>query len=454
MFSIRQFHTPNLNVEYWNIAKHSSWCVLTKNTSSENSLLSLFEHVDKYPSQISCELLQSEIAVISFQSLQQVYEHELKIDETDITDEIDFGTQVQEFIPKQEHNNPLIDTFELRHKMNTGFRQLSTGESRKLLMLKAILGGAKLLVCENPFDSLDVEACSQLNHTLKQVTDSGVTLVLLINNLADIPDWMNSFVTLVDDVLTPHIDNKQSVISDFFTHAPKHINWPDSYAPLDNYHNTSLCDLRSCTVAFQEQTIFNELNFNLKPLQHTLVTGKNGSGKSTLLQLITGDCPQCFSNDVTVFGYRRGQGETIWDIKKHIGLVSSELHRSYRVRINVITVVVSGFFDSIGIYQNATSEQVALASQFLDVVGLKDKQGQLFHNLTHGEQRLVLIARALVKSPLLLILDEPTQGLDQANRLLVLNFLKHIVDKQQTTILYVSHREDEHLPLFNQHFKL
>lgn len=454
MFTIKQFQTPTLNIESWNISEQPSWCVLTKNNSSENALLSLFDCFDEYPNQISCDLLKSQVVVISFRSLQKVYEHELKIDETDITDEIDFGTQVQEFIPNHEHDNPLIDTFELRHKMTTGFRQLSTGESRKLLILKAIIEGAKLLVCENPFDSLDVEACFQLNHTLKQVAESGVTLVLLINNLDDIPNWMNNFVTLSDDVLTPLIDYKQSVISNFFTDVPKHINWPDSYAPLDNYHNTSLCELRSCTVAFQGQTIFNNLNFTLKPLQHTLVTGKNGSGKSTLLQLITGDCPQCFSNDVTVFGYKRGQGETIWDIKKHIGLVSSELHRSYRVRNNVITVVVSGFFDSIGIYQDATSEQIALAKQFLDVVGLKDKQGHLFHDLTHGEQRLVLIARALVKSPLLLILDEPTQGLDQVNRMLVLNFLKHIVDKQQTTILYVSHREDEYLPLFSQHIKL
>ena len=185
-----------------------------------------------------------------------------------------------------------------------------------------------------------------------------------------------------------------------------------------------------------------------------MVTGKNGAGKSTLLQMVTGDCPQCFSNDVTVFGFQRGNGETIWDIKKHIGIVSSDLHRSYRVRSDALTVIASGFFDSIGLYKQISQYQLNIALQWLRILGLEAHQETLFQDLSYGEQRLLLIARALVKSPLLLVMDEPTQGLDDINRIRVLALLEKIATTNASTILYVSHREDEQLPLFSQCVKM
>ncbi|WP_150183170.1 ATP-binding cassette domain-containing protein, partial [Enterobacter asburiae] len=90
----------------------------------------------------------------------------------------------------------------------------------------------------------------------------------------------------------------------------------------------------------------------------------NGAGKSTLLSLITGDHPQGYSNDLTLFGRRRGSGETIWDIKKHIGYVSSSLHLDYRVSTTVRNVILSGFFDSIGIYQAVSDKHHKLAQQW------------------------------------------------------------------------------------------
>src|SRR5690606_8949614 len=180
----------------------------------------------------------------------------------------------------------------------------------------------------------------------------------------------------------------------------------------------------------------------------------NGSGKSTLLSLITGDHSQCYGNDLQVMGYQRGGGESIWEVKRRLGLVSPALHRDHRVAGSALHIVLSGFFDRIGLYDDPSAAQVAHAKQWLALVGLGEKSGTPFKQLSYGEQRLVLIARALAKQPALLILDEPTQGLDDVNRHRTMYFLEHLSSQQRTTIVMASHRLDERLPLFTRHVHL
>ena len=176
---------------------------------------------------------------------------------------------------------------------------------------------------------------------------------------------------------------------------------------------------------------------------HALL-GENGAGKSTLLSLITGDHPQGYSNDLTLFGRRRGSGETIWDIKKHIGYVSSSLHLDYRVSTTVRNVILSGYFDSIGIYQAVSDKQHKLAQQWLDILGMDSRVADApFHSLSWGQQRLALIVRALVKHPTLLILDEPLQGLDPLNRQLIRRFVDILIAEGETQLLFVSHHAED-----------
>ena len=176
----------------------------------------------------------------------------------------------------------------------------------------------------------------------------------------------------------------------------------------------------------------------------TAIVGPNGAGKSTLLSLITGDHPQGYSNDLTLFGRRRGSGETIWDIKKHIGYVSSSLHLDYRVSTTVRNVILSGYFDSIGIYQAVSDRQQKLVQQWLDILGIDKRTADApFHSLSWGQQRLALIVRALVKHPTLLILDEPLQGLDPLNRQLIRRFVDVLISEGETQLLFVSHHAED-----------
>jgi molybdate transport system ATP-binding protein len=174
-----------------------------------------------------------------------------------------------------------------------------------------------------------------------------------------------------------------------------------------------------------------------------LIEGPNGSGKTSLLEMLTGDHPQAYANDLSLFGRRRGTGETVWEIKKHVGLVSARLHRDYRAHGSVEEVLLSGLYDSIGVYQRVEPSHRARARAWLDWLQLGLGPSAAFRELSFGQQRLLLIARAAIKLPPLLVLDEPTSGLDAENRLRALGLVESLCTQHKSTVLMVTHRAEE-----------
>lgn len=459
MINIQHLTHKYLHIHSWQVKQGESWCILGRNGSGKQWLTALLAGE---LTEVTADTLHlpkpARVEIVSFERQQQLFEHELAIDESDLTDRIEYGTPVKAFFPANQLDHPLIDQLDMRHKLETGYRQLSTGESRKVLIIQAVLNGAELLLCENPFDSLDLNSCNTLSSALGHIAEH-INVVLSLNNVQDIPSWCQQIAVVEQGELNilgrqPSDDVTEALNALFDTRQLTCQDWPSPPFPLAHFKLDALVELNHLHVQFGDNVVFNNYNLRIEPLQHTLVTGGNGSGKSTLMQLITGDCPLCYSNDVVIFGHRRGSGESIWDIKRHIGIVSAELHRNYRVRCDVLSVVCSGYFDSIGVYQQPDSIQINHARHWLKMVGIENLAQQAFHKCSYGEQRLALIARALVKSPLLLILDEPTQGLDSLNRLRVLNFIERMASFQHSTIVLVSHRLDEQLSLFKQHIDL
>ncbi len=399
------------------------------------------------------------IRLVSFEAQQVVYERELQLAANDMLEGDDAATSARAFLPTDQLQHPLIDRLAFRHRLDTHYTQLSTGESRKLLVLQAILEGAETLVLDNPFDSLDVVACELLSSALASLSENGITVLMLLSNRQDVPPWCEHLALIDDGQLTLFEDatapSTQAEVDQLLSpRDDAQPDWPQDALTLTEYPHEQLIDLQHCSVYYGGKAVLDKLDLTVAPLQHTLITGENGSGKSTLLGLITGDCTQCYSNDVTVLGHRRGSGESVWDLKAHMGIVSNDLHRRYRVRCSALTVVCSGFFDSIGLYDAAGDHEKTIARQWLAAAGLEGHEDASFHEMSYGEQRLVLIARALVKSPLLLILDEPTQGLDEPNRAKVMNLLETLNRRRHSTVLFVSHRIDEQLDLFKQHIHL
>jgi molybdate transport system ATP-binding protein len=196
-------------------------------------------------------------------------------------------------------------------------------------------------------------------------------------------------------------------------------------------------------VRYGDFVVFEGLDFSVHAGEHTLIEGPNGSGKSTLLEMICGDHPQGYSNDLTLFGRRRGSGETVWDIKKNVGLVSPKLHRDYRVGGSVEDAIVSGLYDSIGVYREREPSHRARALAWLEWLGIAVSPDHAFRELSFGEQRMCLIARAAIKVPPLVVLDEPTAGLDADNQARVLELIESLCTQHKSTVLFVTHRADE-----------
>jgi molybdate transport system ATP-binding protein len=214
-----------------------------------------------------------------------------------------------------------------------------------------------------------------------------------------------------------------------------------------------LAILKNVHIQYGDKVVLDNVNWTLKKGEHWKITGPNGCGKSTLLSIISGDNPQSFANDITLFGRKRGTGETIWDIKKNIGIVSTLFHRDYRVNISALNTIISGFHDTTGIYRKPTTLEIQRAEEWLNLAGLSALAKTPFANLSYGEQRLILILRAMVKHPRILILDEPCLGLDALSRELVLNLVDILSHSPETTILFVSHHEADFVSSIKKHLE-
>ncbi len=446
---------PQLHIDSFQAEKGQSWCLYGPNNSGINAFLQLITGNMSLPQGQHHVTLPQNPAVISFSVLQEIYEEELKNDETDFIDYPDPGTLAREFLPENHLDHPLLDRWQIRHCLDHGYRQLSSGQAKKLLLLKAILQGHSCIIIDSPYDGLDVTSCQELDEALQHMAQRDLLLFILVRDCGDIPQWCSHLAifsaTSIElhgprAEIAPKLQQRRHDQAKLFTATELTTRNEQSSQPLVELHDGM--------ARYGNRTIFEHLHLTIRPGEHTLVTGSNGSGKSTLLQLITGDHPGCYANDLKMFGRQRGSGESIWDVKRHIGIVSSELHRNYRVAASCEQVVLSGFFDSIGLYDRPHAIQCHKAQRWLQTIGLSKQGPRPFRELAYGQQRLVLIARALVKQPRLLLLDEPTQGLDDASRKALLAFLEKVATNNAATIIYVSHREDEYLAFYRNHIAM
>mgnify|MGYP000017674982 CR=1 FL=1 len=192
-----------------------------------------------------------------------------------------------------------------------------------------------------------------------------------------------------------------------------------------------------------EKKALNGIDLHLDEGDFCTIIGGNGAGKSTLLSLVCADNPQSYACDISLFGRKRGTGESIWEIKKHIGYVSPEMHRAYLKNLPAIEIVASGLHDSIGLYKRPQPEQMAICEWGMDIFGIAELKDKPFLQLSSGEQRLALLARAFVKDPELLILDEPLHGLDTYNRRRVKKIIEAFCHRKDKTMIMVTHYESE-----------
>ena len=394
------------------------------------------------------------VANISFEKQMEFIEEDFNRRNSDTESDLVGYTPMEMFLRVNEDKrviSSLCETLHFSYALNRSYHKLSSGEGRKALIIEALLKNPELIVLDSPFDGLDVKTREDLQQMLIDIYNQGKSIVVTVNRFDEISPMCQKLGLIMDKELVKFGD-KDEILNNSevkqLTHyekLPKIYSLPevpeDCRDTLDR--SIPITVLKDVTVQYEDHVILNRLNWTINPYEHWQISGPNGCGKSTLLSLITGDNPQGYSNDLTLFGIRRGSGETIWDIKKHIGYVSPSFHLDYRVSCSIINVILSGYFDTIGLYEQPGDKKISLALQWLKILGLKEQANNSFKSLSYGQQRLVLIVRALVKQPPLLILDEPLQGLDSLSRELVRRFVEFLMKNGETQILFVSHHADD-----------
>ena len=385
--------------------------------------------------------------LLSAESQQAFYEAQLAADESNFNQGVDGGSSVRQLLGEAGRSHPLFAAFRLEPLWERGYRLLSTGEARKVLLLQAVLRAPSLLILDDPFEGLDRAACAELAQAIVQVAERLPVLVVGTFGAGELPFPTEALreVGVIAERRLIFRGTPQAFVARGSDRPPRRTSPPVElgswYEPLEP--GVPLVQLRGGCVRYGDQVVFDQLDFTVSAGQHTLIEGPNGSGKSSLLEMLTGDHPQAYSNDLHLFGRRRGSGETVWDIKKNVGIVSARLHRDYRVGGSVEEVLLSGLYDSIGLYQKPEPSHRARAMAWLAWLELGIAATAAFRELSFGQQRLVLIARAAIKVPPLVVMDEPTSGLDADNRLRALELVESLCTQQKTTVLMVTHRSDK-----------
>jgi len=335
---------------------------------------------------------------------------------------------------------------------------------RKALIARALVKSPKLLILDEPFDGLDETSRQSLAESINDLMTASVRVILVVHRIEEILPHITHVLFIKDGQLFRQGPKEEVLTSDHISNlygcqlslervngryrVTYEVGKPEPIHPVLAYKEKPqdvpevMIEMKETTVQYDGRIVLDKLNWVMRRGENWAILGPNGSGKSTILRLIIGENLQGYANQVILFGRQKGTGESLWEIKKRIGAVSSELQIQYRKKMSAYDVIGSGFYDSIGLYQYPTSEQKKIIDQWIQHLCIEDIAHESFHHLSYGQKRMILLARAMVKSPVLLIVDEPCHGLDIPNRKRILEILERI-GQTKTHLLYVTNHKEE-----------
>ena len=477
----------------WQMSDGEAWLVTGANGGGKSIFASaLAGSLDIVPhenGQYSNRFARS-VALVSFETAAALIEEEKALDDSDFVEGgIDPGRTARAFIAEalsetgspaplwgsDLEQHPAVLSCGISSILDRGLKYLSTGEIRRTLLCRALASNAALLILDEPFEGLDTASRKILYELLSGMARSPVSrpdaahttrLILLMDRPENLPPAINRVLELTNRRVSfsgPLLEYRRLLANRETKAAGERPGrLAEMWSELDEVRSRSgqnlaesirtdktvLVEMKNVTVEWSGKKVLDSLSWKLVKGEHWLIRGPNGSGKTTFLELITGDNPQVFRNEVYLFGLRRGSGETIWELKEKMGIVSYRLHVEYRSLgdNDLESVILSGIHDSIGLYEHCGEEERALAKKWLHLAGFAGRENERFGTLSYGEQRSILIARAAVKCPPILILDEPCHGLDGEHRSRILALLEAIAAGGTSTLLHVTHDPTEVLP--------
>jgi len=456
---------PALRVSNWRWQANERWAVMGGNGAGKTTLARLLRD-EMRPQRGSIVLAadiepERDIVYVSFAMQRALIEHDNRFDDSETNGEgVDVGTTVRSAIlqgrTEDARFRELVSSFGIEHILQRGIRYISTGEGRKTLLARALFAAPKMLILDNPLEGLDRAMQAELAALIEQLLGGNTPLLLLLPTGSTLPRGVTHVLEL----------ERGEVIScgtRAAYEATTHDTAPtagDSPLPEPLLRATPVAleappiEMRGVNVSYNDEPILADIHWRFERGRHCCISGRNGAGKSTLLSLITGDNHKGYGQPLFLFGRKRGSGESVWELKANCGVVNTPLQLNHLNRQRVLEVVASGLYDTIGLYQNCTGREKELTIEWIHAVGLDALAEHRFDQLSFGEQRLALLARAMVKSPPLLILDEPCIGLDGAHKQQLIALVNRIAAQGHTQILYVSHVPEELPACINQWLQL
>lgn len=337
----------------------------------------------------------------------------------------------------------VAELLHLEHLLDKSLLLLSNGETRRLALGLGLMRQPKVYLMDQPMTGLDVKSRAEFGEILKVIIFKGVQ-VLLTTSANEIPEGITHVAKLSGKGI-----EKNWEVADFHLTARHEqklsFNWEllDSLLPKKTNENQEVIRLKNLTIKYGEKQILKNLTWEVRSGERWLLKGANGSGKSTLISLLIGENPQAYSQNLWLFGRKRGTGESIWDVKRPTGFVAPELSRFFPANQTCRKVILSGLFDTMGLYKKVTADQEALAESWIRLFHLEAFENILINRLSLENQRWTLLARALIKQPGLLILDEASQGMDEFQRRLFKDTVQQICERSTMTLIYVSHYTED-----------
>ncbi len=374
--------------------------------------------------------------------------YQQRFNSNDSEDAVTVQEGLEELSADQSLIEETLSLLGISHIQFTRLIQLSNGEHKRFQLAKAVLQNAEWLLLDNPYTGLDIAARKLLNEIIDKLVAKGVN-ILLVTSAAEIPSCITHVAKLEAGKLisvTTHeiFEAERQTITDNNKISASNTKFFESVVSAYSCPDFSFAiKMVNTNVSYGNKKILDNINWEVKKGECWNVSGHNGSGKSTLLSLVNGDNPQAFANEIYLFDRKKGSGESIWDIKQKIGYVSPELHHYFESSVTCYEVVASGLFDTIGLFRQLSNQQKIIIDQWFALLQIETFSKKLFKQLSNGEQKLVLLARALVKNPPLLILDEPCQGLDSEVAKRFIELINNICVNMKKTLIYVSHYKEE-----------
>ena len=485
--SVRLYDALYLQNITWQIKSDEQWAIVGPNGSGKTTLAkALFGGVPVVKGSVTHHLPPSNgnrsfsgshsIGYVSPELFRELFEREeLEAGFRDFSGRIHEITTARDVIVRgvkkgdvsekemQERLRRLAEKTGIGSVLDRDICGLSTGELCKVLIVRSLMDNPELLILDEPFNGLDDSSRKVLAENLDGLIRNGVNVVLITHRFEEILPRMTHILYVKNGEIRA-AGNKEDVLR----FAARKNNGQDglgSLLPVEQYVSPAsgknsvqeldnrslktgdiLIDMRDVTVHYGGTVVLDAFNWRMRDGQNWAILGENGAGKSTVLKVLLGDNLQSYSNDVSIFGRKKGDGVSIWEIKKQIGVVSTEFQAKYRKDVQAFDVVCSGFHDSIGLYRSCSEDQEKTAMHWMKTLGIEELRGKSFERLSYGQRKLTLIARAMVKAPLLLFLDEPCDGLDRVNRDKILEIIEYIGRHTRTNLVYVTHHKDEMLP--------